>query len=170
MYLGALVAFFVSSLIGDLLCSRTIVIMGLVINILSLGVVVFVNNFWIATVGLFFQGFGMFISYNLTYVFVTEMVVESRRQKYKVILAAMFSIGALYDVGLFYIIPDYKVVLMYFFGIPIVGLIVIFGLFLKDTPISLITKKTAEEAYKSFMYIAKMNNRKDIDLTLNDVK
>ena len=107
MYLGALVAFFVSSLIGDLLCSRTIVIMGLVINILSLGVVVFVNNFWIATVGLFFQGFGMFISYNLTYVFVTEMVGEKWRQKNKITIAGIFSIGALTNVGEYYVVPNF---------------------------------------------------------------
>ena len=143
---------------------------GMSLTLTGIVLIVLSKLYWLSICGMLLFTTGMILSFNLTYIFVTEMVVESRRQKYKVILAAMFSIGALYDVLLFYIIPDYKVVLMYFFGIPILGLIVVFGLFLKDTPISLITKQTPEEAYKSFMYIAKINKKVDVDLTLDDVK
>ena len=74
MYLGTLAAFLVGSLIGNYICSRTLVISGLIMNILSLGVTVLADNLWVATVGLFFQTVGMYISYILIFVFATEMV------------------------------------------------------------------------------------------------
>ena len=74
MYLGTLAAFLIGSLIGNYVCSRTMIISGLIMNILFLGVTVLADNLWVVTVGLFFQTVGMYVSYILTYVFATEMV------------------------------------------------------------------------------------------------
>ena len=46
-------------------------------------------------------------SFNLSYIYLTEYVDETRRQYYKVVLASMFSIGALVDVLWFYLIPNF---------------------------------------------------------------
>ena len=43
------------------------------------------------------------------------------------------------------------------FGIPLLVVIVLFIVFFKDTPISLITKNTPEKAYKHLKDIARMN-------------
>lgn len=55
----------------------------------------------------------------------------------------MFNIGALFNVMLYYLMPDFKIVLIFFFSIPLVLIGIIFIIFFKDTPISMITKNTA---------------------------
>ena len=69
----------------------------------------------------------------------------------------MFSVGALYDVLWFYVLPDFKLVILVFFAIPVALLAGIFIMFFKDTPISLITKNPPEKAYKNLLYIANFN-------------
>ena len=98
-------------------------------------------------------------SFNLSYVYLTEYVDESRRQYYKVVLASMFSIGALVNVLWFYLIPNFEVVMLALFALPVLILIVIFIIFFKDTPISLITKNSSEKAYKNLLFIAKINGK-----------
>ena len=82
---------------------------------------------------------------------------ERKRQKYKIVIASIFSIGALCDVLWFFLIPNYSIVMLIFFGIPILTIAVLFVVFFKDTPISIITKHSAEEAYEQLLYIAKFN-------------
>jgi hypothetical protein len=57
-------------------------------------------------------------------------------------LATSFSLGALVDVLWFYLIPNFEVVMLAFFALPVLILIVVFVLVFKDTPISLITKNS----------------------------
>jgi hypothetical protein len=116
------------------------VLSGLFTTLLGIAVLAFSDNFWVAVVGMLLFATGPTIAFNMTYIFVTEMVIESRRQKYKVILASMFSVGALYDVLWFYVLPDFKLVILIFFAIPVALLAGTFIMFFKDTPISLITK------------------------------
>ena len=87
---------------------------------------------------------GINTSFNLSYIYITEYVDENRRQYYKVVLASMFSIGALLDVLWFYLIPNFEVVLLALFALPVLILIIVFMIFFKDTPISLITKNSEE--------------------------
>ena len=54
----------------------------------------------------------------------------------------MFSIGALVDVLFFFIFPNYELVMLVFFALPVLILIIIFVIFFRDTPISLITKNS----------------------------
>lgn len=85
------------------------------------------------------------------------MVVEHKRQTYKIIVASIFSVGALTNVLWFLLIPNYEIVMLVFFGLPMLIIMVVFIVFFKDTPISMITKNSAEKAYKSLMHIAKIN-------------
>lgn len=121
-------------------------------------------------VGMFLALAGMIMSLNLTYVFVTELVEEKNRQKYKVILTALFSLGGLTNVLWFYLLPNFEIVLLVFFGGPTLVLTIIFAIFFKDTPISLITKHNPEKAYENLMYIAKVNRKTEIGLTLEEVR
>ena len=54
MYLGSLVAFLFSAVVGDIFSSRTLIIAGLVVNIGALLVVILVDSFWVGVVALFF--------------------------------------------------------------------------------------------------------------------
>ena len=93
---------------------------------------------------MFLLSTGISISYNLTYIFITELVEESKRQKYKIVIASIFSIGALCDVLWFFIIPNFEAVMLVFFGIPILAIALAFFFYFEDTPISLITKHSAQ--------------------------
>ena len=75
------------------------------------------------------------------------MIEESKRQKFKILIAAMFNIGALFNVLLYYLVPNFKMVLIFFFAIPLLIIAIIFLILFKDTPISMITKNTPEKAY-----------------------
>ena len=72
----------------------------------------------------------------------------------------MFSIGALVDVLFFFLLPNYVLVMLIFFALPVLVLIIVFMLFFKDTPISLITKNSEEKAFNNFVFIAKANGIK----------
>ena len=75
------------------------------------------------------------------------MIEESKRQKFKILIAAMFNIGALFNVLLYYLVPNFKMVLIFFFAIPLLLIAIVFLILFKDTPISMITKNTPEKAY-----------------------
>ena len=72
-----------------------------------------------------------------------ELVEEKKRQTHKVIISAIFSVGALLNVLWFYVLPSFEIVLLAFYGLPLLIVGVLFLLFFKDTPASLITKYSA---------------------------
>ena len=94
------------------------------------------------------------------------MVEEKKRQVYKVVVASIFSVGALTNVLWFYLVPNYKTVLLVFFGIPVIALAIIFIVYFKDTPISLITKNSPEKVYEDLRYIANFNGIAEPDFTV----
>jgi len=60
--------------------------------------------------------------------------------------------------------------MLVFFGLPMLAITIIFLVFFKDTPISLISKNSPEKAYQNLMHIAKINGIDNPDLTLEEVK
>jgi len=118
------------------------VIGGMMVSLVGIIILSFSDVFWFSIVGLFIIPVGIITSYNLTYIFITEMVVEHKRQTYKIIVASIFSVGALTNVLWFLMIPNYEIVMLVFFGLPMLIIMIIFIVFFKDTPISLITKNT----------------------------
>ena len=105
------------------------VVGGLMISLVGIIIVSFVDVFWLSIIGLFIIPVGIITSYNLSYIFITEIVVEHKRQTYKIIVASVFSVGALTNVLWFLMIPDYEIVLPVFFGVPILIIMVIFIVF-----------------------------------------
>ena len=69
----------------------------------------------------------------------------------------------------FFIVPDFKWVVLYFYAIPLLIIAVVFIVFFQDTPISMITKNTPEKACKELLKIAKINGIEDADLTVQDI-
>lgn len=83
------------------------VIGGLIVSMVGIVIVSFSDVLWFSIIGLFIIPVGLITSYNLTYIFITEMVVENKRQKYKIIVASIFSVGALTNVLWFLMVPKY---------------------------------------------------------------
>ena len=169
MYLGPLLSFFFCSIVGDLISGRKLLIGGIVVGILGFFLLIFSWSFWVGVIALFLMMFGVMLSYGLSYIFITELVAENRRQTFKIIISATFSVGALTNVLEFYILPNYKSVVIFFFLIPMIILGLAFALFFKDTPISLLTKSTPEKTYKSLEYMAKVN-RHQFDLSVDEIQ
>jgi hypothetical protein len=115
-------------------------ISGLILGMIGIFLIIFSDVFWISSLGMSLLVMGMIAAYNLTYIFVTEMVEESNRQQYKIVIAFIFSIGAVFDVLWFFLIPNYEKVLLFFYVVPVAAITIIFMYFFHDTPISLITK------------------------------
>lgn len=60
-------------------------------------------------------------------------------------------------VFLFFLVPNFQLVVLFFYGIPLLILTLLFLFVFQDTPISLVTKNPPEKAFKKFMLIAKIN-------------
>ena len=83
-------------------------------------------------------------------------------------IAGIFSIGALTNVGEYYLVPDYQKIFIYFFIVPNSVLLLSFIFFFKDKPICLLSKKNKRYAWKSLAFIAKING-KIFELNVEDV-
>jgi MFS family permease len=123
--------------------AKSLVLLGLVIGIMGMVLLTLSPWVWLCVIGMFMAMGGCIISYNLTYIFITELVEEKKRQTHKVIISAIFSVGALLNVLWFYVLPNFEIVLLAFYGLPLLIVGILFLLFFKDTPASLITKYTA---------------------------
>ena len=80
-------------------------------------------------------------------------------------LCASVTIGSMSNVLWYYIVPYFRLVLILFYGIPSIVILVWMVLFLKDTPISLLTKYTAREAHTALSFIAKINKKENFKMT-----
>ena len=69
----------------------------------------------------------------------------------------------------YYLITDFTYVLVYCYIVPGVILMGAFVFFVKDTPIGLVTKVSAERAYASLAFIAKVNKKDSFDLTVEEM-
>ena len=156
--------------IGDVFRSKILVISGTVITLIGILMMTLTDIFWLSIVGIFVMPMGLIISYNLAYIFITEMVEENSRQKYKMVISSIYSVGGLLDVLMFFIAPNFEIILLGFFGISLLIVCLFFIFFFTDTPNSMITKNTPEKTYKNLLYIAKINGKREIDLTIEDIK
>ena len=166
---GQLIGFFLCSIIGGVFRSKVLMLMGLLTAFVGTLLLALSHVMWVGVVGMMMLTTGIILSFNLTYIFVTEMSEEKKRQKFKILIASMFNIGALYNVGLYFLVPNFKLVMLYFFSLPIVVIALTFMILFKDTPFSMITKNTPEKAYENLMYIAKYNG-KTADLSVLEIK
>ena len=77
-----------------------------------------------------------------------------------------FAISGLSNVLWYYLLSNFEHVLFFFYSIPCFILLITAGFFLKDTPVSLVTKYSAKNAQKSLEYMAKMNKKADCHITV----
>lgn len=106
-YGGELFGFFFSSLVGDFIRAKYLLLLGLVIAIVGCILTSVSPWVWLCVIGMFLTLGGCIIAYNLTFIFMTELVEEKKRQTYKVVISSIFSVGALLNVLWFYILPNF---------------------------------------------------------------
>lgn len=81
-------------------------------------------------------------------------------------MSTLFSLGALVNVLWFYLLPNFQEVLIFFYLIPLVIVTIGFLLFVKDTPICMVSKLKAHKAHRGLKFIAQLNKKEDFDLTV----
>lgn len=102
--------------------------------------------FWdkqVAVVGVFLYGAGLDIAYSCVFTFVTEFFSEQDRGKYYNIISMSFAAGIFLNPIAFYLINDWKWVVLVVFILPIIGAMWGFIYIVEDTPIELIAYETA---------------------------
>ena len=70
----------------------------------------------------------------------------------------------------FYFIPNFETIMILFYFFPTILCTLAMIFIFKDTPITLISKRSPEEALKDLKMIARINKKVLFDLTLEDVK
>jgi MFS family permease len=157
-------------LIGDLIGAKTLMLMGLIVNLIGVFKVVMSGSLMGAGYGMFFCLFGLTITYGVSFTFVTETVGEEKRQSYKVILSSIYSLGGVLNVLWFYLLPNFEMIMILCYQLPTILCILCFLFFFKDTPITLLTRKSAEEAQRDLRIIARLNKRAGFSLTVEEVR
>ena len=76
-------------------------------------------------------------------------------------MATAFCVGSLANVLWYFAIGNFKTILIFCYLLPSIILAILIFMFIRDTPICLVTKNTAKKAYDDLMYIAKMNGKAD---------
>jgi hypothetical protein len=87
-----------------------------------------------------------------------------------VLIHTSYCLGGLANVLWYYVIGNFQIVLIVCYAVP--SLAVLAGLlyYAKDTPICLMSKYSAEEAYNSLKFIAEANKKEDFDMTVEEVR
>ena len=168
-YSGVVACVFFMAVTGDLLGRKTLIVINLVVVIAGLMLIIFCQNIWMAGAGLFLCVFGGKNNINLVMMFMAETIAEKQRQFYMMTSQTMYAVGGLANVLWFYMLEDFELVLIFFYVIP--SLVVLVGLvfFVKDTPISLLTKYSAKDAFDALSMIARVN-KKPFSMTEEDIR
>lgn len=115
----------------SLLLSFGITVIGLVI--VALGV----NLYWVG-IGLFLAGYGSDSGINICFYFITETMEAKRRQKFCILIQVFFCLGSVVNIGYYYILKDWKLVVWIFLVVPTVICMGVIWKMVKDTPYFLV--------------------------------
>lgn len=80
----------------------------------------------------------------ISFVYIAEIMSEQYRDRSTSIVMFFEEMGALTNVGGFFLLGNYKLVILYFYLIPIAIATIFMLIYLVDTPIRLITHNTPE--------------------------
>jgi MFS transporter, OCT family, solute carrier family 22 (organic cation transporter), member 4/5 len=170
MYAGSLLGVFFMSLMGAILGRKTLILINLATMMAGILLTILCVNLWMAGFGILLCVFGGKNNFNLCVIFMTETTSKKYRQEFSVMIHTFYCLGGLLNVLWYYTIGDYKIVLICCYALPSLFALTAVIFFVKDTPISLISNHTAEEAFKSLQFMARVNKKSDFDLTVEEVR
>lgn len=159
MFSGVSIGIFVLAMVGGLVGKRRLLLVSMWVCLLGMGLMVWSGSLIIGGVGMFCAVLGSNTSTNLVYTVITETVSSRYRANFSMIAMTSFAIGGLGNVLWFYLLRDFRLVILFFNLIP--GVLVMLALifFIKDTPMCLVTKNSPENALKKLEFIAKVNKK-----------
>lgn len=127
----------------------------------------FATNWTIFMVFMVIAGVGVNPFSALCFVLLSESAGEKYRQLSSIALLVTWGVGELLFVPIAYFFPQWKVLLLYWIAIPLTVQIFTY-IWIYESPKFLIMKKKFQEAKKVLFKIAKVNNKKVEDFSLQD--
>jgi MFS family permease len=128
IYSSIILSNLVISVYGDYFGRRSYLLAGSCTLITGLLLAILSPNIYLASIGLFIAFFGNEWSYTMALNFISETVNEQYRDKFSASFFVAYGIGQCGNVGFFYLLRDWKMVLIFFYIIPAaVALIFILG-------------------------------------------
>jgi MFS family permease len=161
MYSSTIFAYMVLSIFGDYIGRKRFILLGLVTTTAGIMVTLFATNLFMASAGLFVGLTGAQWAFSVSFVFISETVAESHRDKYMVIVQFFYGFGSLGNTALYYWLRDWRDVFVYFYVVPCALLVIATLVFVVDSPICLLKKLEAEEVKEQLLWIARINGVND---------
>lgn len=165
MYVGAVVGFLISAVIGDHMGRKTLITLCLLLNLVGMTLTILAPTIVVAGVGLFISTVGIQNGFNVCFYFLAETVAESHREKFSVAIQLFYGSGVLLNVPWFYLVGDWRLILIFFYLVPSLLVTLSVLIFIRDTPICLVLRNSPERAYSAFKAIATINKIEHPQLT-----
>ncbi len=142
IYAGVLLAIVLLALLGGMLGKKILLLANTILSLMGVAITSFSTSLVMGGVGMLFCNFGGMVNLNLCYIYIIETVHEKYRKSMAMILSVAYSVGALLNILWFYVLPNFKIVLICFYGIPAVLAIAFLVFFVKEAPIWLISRSS----------------------------
>lgn len=165
MFSGFAIGIFVLALLGGLVSKKTLILGNMFITIIGMVLMVMSSSVIMGGAGMFCCILGLNINLHACFPFITETVSQNYRSTYSMLLSVFDTFGGLANVLWFYLLRDFKLVILYCYLLPAVLVTGALIFFVKDTPICMITKSSPEKAHEGLYFIAKTNG-KDAEFNL----
>ncbi len=155
-YFGSLIGFILSSLVGDSLGRKRVMVISLGIAALGSILMVVSNNLWMITFGVIITGAGINVSSALCFCYMGEVVSDIKRQKYSILIQISYTIGSMFLTVFYYLIGNWRVNSIILQVVPVIVAFWLFVFYVEDTPLFLV-KGSNEKAVKALNRIGEIN-------------
>ena len=169
MYVGGVVGFLISAVIGDLFGRKVLIVGCMCLTVLGLVITIFCSSLTMAAAGLFIATVGIQDGFNICFYFLAETVSEQYREKFSVAIQMFYGIGVLMNVPWYYLVGDWQLILVIFYFLPALATTLAIIVFVRDTPICLVLRNSTEKAYNDLLYTARMNRIESPNLSLAEI-
>lgn len=170
IYFGGVIAVIFCAIISKYMVKRRIIIAAIIINIIGVSLTMLSPSLFMAGIGLFLNNAAINVLNTMIQSLITETVSQSISGKYIVIAYLFYSIGVTINGLVFYLINSWKLTLAVYIILPQAIALVGFLLFIEETPFDQITNFSAEDTLKAFNNIARINNRPQNIVALEDIE
>lgn len=140
VYFGSFSGYILLSMVSDNLGRKKSILLSMGIAFIGMVLIGSAPNIPLTAIGLFLTGFGSDVAINICFYFITETVSEAKRMKHSILIQLFFSLGCLFDVGIYFFIGNWKIIFWVFLITPTAGCLVMIYFFIQETPYFMVIK------------------------------
>lgn len=171
MFFGIAAGYLLLTLFGELVGKKMLMLVNLSFYLIGIGTVLLFSGVWGAVAGgLSVAVLGISNCYIICFMFLVETVERSAREKATVLIQSFYGIGAVINIGWYWLFQDWRTIFFACYFIPACLLFVGICLMVVDTPMSLILRNSPEAALSRMLFMAKINGKGEDVLTPEDIE